>query len=248
MMRSRTVRLNARSAEARSAQPWTIHSTMAMSTTAIPATRIADRDPDALLASFSKATRQRIRSAEKAGTTARIDLTGERLPTFSELRVARAGDLGIAMRPELGYAAFWQRLLDAGQARLYVAEREGEMLGGVLVYLQGNTCATAYSADDATRRRELPGTMHLVRSTLLRDALLEGKDAVDLGGVDLPGHREPPTEGEPNHGLYEHKRSFGAVWVVREPARRIVLRPWADRAAQASRFALARARRIKGGR
>jgi len=162
--------------------------------------------------------------------------------------VARAEDLGIPMRPELGYSAFWKRLIEARQARLYVAEREGAMLGGVLVYLQGGTFATAYSADDATRRRELPGTMHLVRATLLRDALLEGARSVDLGGVDLPGRREPPQEGDPNHGLFEHKRSFGARWVVREPARRIVLRPWADRAAGLSRSALGTLRRVQAGR
>jgi len=204
-----------------------------------------DRDPDALLASYSKGTRQRIRAAEKAGTSVRIDIAGHQLARFADLLVARAEDLGIPMRPELGYSAFWKRLLDAGQARLYVAEREGEMLGGVLVYLQGGTFSTAYSADDATRRRELPGTMHLARATLLRDALLEGARSVDLGGVDLPGHREPPREGEPNHGLYEHKRSFGAVWVVREPARRIVLRPWADRAARASRSAIGSVRKLQ---
>ena len=206
------------------------------------------RDPEALLASYAKSTRQRIRSAERAGTTVRVDAAGERLPAFADLLVARAEDLGIPMRPELGYSAFWRRLIEAGQARLYVAEREGVVLGGVLVYLQGGTFATAYSADDATRRRELPGTMHLVRATLLRDALVEGARWVDLGGVDLPGRREPPKEGDPNHGLYEHKRSFGAVWVVREPARRIVLRPWADHAAGLSRSVLGSVRRLRAGR
>lgn len=206
------------------------------------------RDPDALLASYGKSTRQRIRAAEKAGTTVRVDTTGERLPRFGELLVERADDLGIPMKPELGYLAFWRRLLDAGHARLYVAEREGAMLGGVLVYLQGGAFATAYSADDASLRRELPGTMHLVRATLLRDALLEGARHVDLGGVDLPGRREIPGEGEPNRGLYEHKAGFGATWVVREPARRIVLRPWSDRAGQLSRRAVGTARRLKAGR
>jgi peptidoglycan pentaglycine glycine transferase (the first glycine) len=207
-----------------------------------------DRDPDALLASFAKSTRQRIRAAQKAGTEVRIDAAGDRLAGFAELLVARAQDLGIPMRPELGYLAFWRRLLDAGQARLYVAEREGTLLGGVLVYLQGGTFATAYSADDATRRRELPGTMHLVRATLLADALGEGARSVDLGGVDLPGRRDPPRPGDPNYGLYEHKSSFGAVWVVREPARRIVLRPWADGAARVSRDAIARVRQLRHAR
>jgi lipid II:glycine glycyltransferase (peptidoglycan interpeptide bridge formation enzyme) len=36
---------------------------------------------------------------------------------------------------------------------------------------------------------------------------------MDLGGVDVPGARRVPDEGEPMYGLYEHKRSFGAEWV-----------------------------------
>ena len=133
-------------------------------------------------------------------------------------------------------------------ARLYVAEREGALLGGVLVYLQGGGFATAYSADDATRRRELPGTMHLVRATVLSDALRSAASFVDLGGVDLRGRRSPPRPGDPNYGLFEHKASFGATWVVREPARRIVLRQWADRAARTSRAVMGRARALRGAR
>ena len=73
--------------------------------------------------------------------------------------------------------------------------------------------------------------MHLVRWTAIRAAYAEGCPAIELGGVDLPGHRSPPQPGEPNRGLYEHKRGFGAEWIEREPARRIVLRAGAERMA-----------------
>ena len=153
----------------------------------------------------------RRRSARPSAATT----TGERLDAFGELLVERADALGIAMRPELGYLAAWRRLLAAGQARLLVAEHEGELAGGLLLYLQGGMHSTAYSADRASLRRELPGTMHLVRWTAIRDAIAEGATAIELGGVDLPGHREPPGPDDPNHGLYVHKASFGAQWVVR---------------------------------
>jgi lipid II:glycine glycyltransferase (peptidoglycan interpeptide bridge formation enzyme) len=187
---------------------------------------------------ISRTTRQRIRAAERAGTTVRRDATGERLDAFGELLVERADALGIAMRPELGYLAAWRRLIVAGHARLLLAEHEGRLAGGLLLYLQGGVHATAYSADRAELRHSLPGTMHLVRWTVIRDALAEGASAVELGGVDLPGHREPPVPGEPNHGLYIHKVSFGAAWVVRTPARRLVLRPGAVRVADARDLAV----------
>lgn len=207
-----------------------------------------DATEASVMAGFSKSARQRIRGAEKAGITVTPDPKGDRLDGFGELLVERADDLGITIRPDLGYVAAWRRLLAAGHARLMVAEHQGEMLGGLLVYVQGGILSTAYSADRVQRRRELAGTMHLVRWTVIRDALEAGSRAVELGGVDLPGHRNPPRVDEPNHGMYEHKASFGAHWVVRTPARRIVLRPWSDRYATARRAILVRARTALPGR
>jgi lipid II:glycine glycyltransferase (peptidoglycan interpeptide bridge formation enzyme) len=190
-----------------------------------------------------KTTRQRIRAAERAGTIVRRDEAGEHLAAFGELLVERADALGIAMRPEQGYLAAWRRLIAAGQARLLLAEHEGTLAGGLLLYLQGGMHSTAYSADRAELRHALPGTMHLVRWTVIRDALAEGASAVELGGVDLPGHRDPPGPDGPNHGLYVHKASFGATWVVRTPARRLVLRPGAARIADARDLAVGLGRR-----
>ncbi len=174
-----------------------------------------------------------MRAAERLGTTVRHDDTGTLLDAFGELLVERADALGIAMRPELGYLAAWRRLLAAGQARLLIAEHEGELAGGLLIFRQGGIHSTAYSADRASLRRALPGTMHLVRWTAIREAIADGATAIELGGVDLPGHRDPPGPDDPNHGLFMHKASFGAEWVVRTPARRLVLRPRAVQVAAA---------------
>jgi lipid II:glycine glycyltransferase (peptidoglycan interpeptide bridge formation enzyme) len=87
--------------------------------------------------------------------------------------------------------------------------------------------------------------MHLVRWRAIRDAVAEAMPAIELGGVDLPGRRSIPDPGDPNHGLYMHKAGFGARWVVRTPARRIVLRPWADRAARGARRLVGRASRLR---
>ncbi len=199
---------------------------------------------DGTWAGVAKTTKQRVRAAEKAGTTVRRDDRGDMLGAFGALLVERADALGIAMRPELGYLAAWRLLIDAGQARLLVAEHDGRLAGGLLIFLQGGMHATAYSADRASLRRELPGTMHLARWTAIRDAIAEGAAAIELGGVDLPGHRGPPEPGDPNHGLYMHKASFGATWVARTPARSMVLRPTAVRVAAARDDVLRFGRRL----
>jgi lipid II:glycine glycyltransferase (peptidoglycan interpeptide bridge formation enzyme) len=195
-------------------------------------------------AGVTKTTRQRVRAAERLGTIVRHDDSGQLLEAFGELLVERADALGIAMRPELGYLAAWRRLLAAGQARLLLAEHDGQLAGGLLIFVQGGIHATAYSADRAALRRELPGTMHLVRWTAIREAIAAGATAIELGGVDLPGHREPPGPEDPSHGLYMHKSSFGAQWVIRTPARRLILRPRAVRLARARDQAVDLGRRI----
>jgi lipid II:glycine glycyltransferase (peptidoglycan interpeptide bridge formation enzyme) len=192
---------------------------------------------------LSKATRQRIRAAE-SNVTVREDAAGERLDGVAALLRERADVLGIGLQEGTGYLRGWRALMAAGLARLLVAEHEGDLIGGLFIHLHGGIHATAYSADRADRRRDLPGAMHLVRWTAIRDALAAGAAAIELGGVDLPGHREPPTPGEPTWGLYEHKRSFGARWVERSPARRIVLRPWPERIARVRRAAVDGLRRV----
>lgn len=202
-------------------------------------------DEEALLRSFGKSTRQRIRAATAAGTVVAETQEVARMTAFADLLHDRAEVVGMRLQAGTGFVDTWRRLIEAGLARLLLAEHEGELVGGLLLFRQGGIHATAYSADRADRRRELPGTMHLVRWTAIRDALAEGCSGIELGGVDLPGHRGPPQPGDPNRGLYEHKRGFGAEWVEREPARRIVLRPRAEQLALIRRRALGALRRMR---
>lgn len=188
-------------------------------------------DDEALLHSFSKSTRQRIRAAQQSGVAIAESHDPGQMQRFAELLHERADVVGMRLQTGSGFIEAWRRLIDADLGRLLLATYEHELVGGLFVFRQGGIWSTAYSADKASRRRELPGTMHLVRWTAIRAAHDEGCPGIELGGVDLPGHRQPPRQGDPNRGLYEHKRGFGARWVAREPARRIILRPGAERMA-----------------
>ena len=202
-------------------------------------------DEESLLADLSKSARQRVRAAERGGTIVVDDQAGDQLEGLLGLMRERAAALGIPLQEGTDYLRGWRALLRADLARLLVAEHQDELVGGLFLFRQGGIHATAYSADKASRRRELPGTMHLVRWSAIRDALAEGASAIELGGVDLPGHRRPPQKDAPNHGLYEHKRGFGARWVERTPARRIVLRPGLERLARIRRRSVDSLRRMR---
>ena len=195
---------------------------------------------DSLLAAMSKSARQRVRAAETAGTVIAEDAAGDELPKLAEM-LSEAGEakhfsIG-RVTPLVGW---WRRALAADLARLWVARHEGVVVGALLAYRHGGHLGTAYSADDRSRRNELPGTMHLLRWNFLREALASGAPFADLGGVDVAGARRIPNEGEPTYGLYEHKRSLGAVWTESAAAHEIVLRPFWHRVA-------ALAAKVRGG-
>jgi len=210
-------------------------------------------DESGALADVAKATRQRIRAAEKAGTVVvRYDRSrgaegepGEgftRPPEDSDAALDRFYDLLLetgerrhfAFGPRAGYLAWWRAALAAGMLVLLEARgSDGRPLAGLVLYRHGGRLSTVHSGDHASARREHPGSLHLLRWRAIQLAIREGCAEMDLGGVDVPGARRPPVEGEPMYGLYEHKRSFGASWVELAGAHERVVRP--------RRYALGRA-------
>jgi peptidoglycan pentaglycine glycine transferase (the first glycine) len=213
----------------------------------------ADGDAAAILEGVAKATRQRIRRAERDGVVvlrydARTGTPGTRdapaavsgivaasedaepaLRRFYELLRATGDRRGFGFGGPAEFVAWWRRALAAGHL-VYLEAREaderGAVLGGLVLYRHGRRLSTQHSADDAGRRRDQPGTMHLLRWRAIGLALAEGRSEMDLGGVDVAGARRPPEPGEPTFGLYEHKRSFGAQWVALAGAQERVERPW----------------------
>ena len=204
----------------------------------------ADGDRSAIFDGIAKATRQRIRRAERDGV---VVLRWDAVPDDHEGFQRATEDGGVALdrfygllratgdRRGFGFAGpaefttWWRRAL-AGGLLVYLEAREGaadgDVLGGLLLYRHGTRLSTQHSADRAERRRDHPGAMHLLRWRAIELALAEGRDEMDLGGVDVAGARRVPVEGEPTYGLYEHKRSFGAEWLPMAGAQELVARPW----------------------
>ncbi len=219
-----------------------------------------DGDATTVMTGIAKATRQRIRRAERDGVVvlrwdARDTVTegcrratepGEiALPRFYDLLRATGERLGFGFGGPEEFVAWWVRALAAGHL-VYLEAREGaadgDVLGGLVLYRHGRRLSTIHSGDRAERRHDHPGAMHLLRWRAIELALAERRDEMDLGGVDVPGARRPPEPGEPTYGLYEHKRSFGAQWVALAGPCERVARPWR----YATGRAVARAGRIVG--
>jgi peptidoglycan pentaglycine glycine transferase (the first glycine) len=203
----------------------------------------ADTDDAAVRAGLTKSTRQRVAAAEKdAVAIHRYDAAGwsgghplfaapdrpldTALGDFATLLEGTGARRGFRFGPRSVFLDWWRAAHDAGLLVYLEARHEGATLGGLICYRHGQRLSTVHSADAPGVRDRHPGVMHLLRWRAIQLAIREGRDEMDLGGVDIgPDHAEPGPDG-PMAGLYEHKRSFGASWVAMIGAHERVISPW----------------------
>ena len=208
---------------------------------------LVGRDEAAVLAGVAKATRQRIRQAERtaaevlrfdtrAGAAAIDARTADAgaapagLDAFYDLLLATGERRGFTFGARGEFVTWWQRAFAAGHLVYLAAVRPDDPdgrrpLAGLVLFRHGERLSTVHSADVANARTDVPGLPHLLRWRAIQLALAERRAEMDLGGVDVPGARRVPNPGEPMYGLYEHKRSFGAEWLTLAGAHERVLRP-----------------------
>ena len=209
-------------------------------------------DDEAVRATFTKSTRQRISAAERdgiiverhdRGSAVGLEALFERpsaapadaFAAFATLLEETGQRRGFRFGPRQVFIDWWLAALDAGMLVYLDAHDPADRsrsLGGLILYRHGLRLSTVHSADPPGVRESHPGVMHLLRWRAIQLAIREDCDEMDLGGVDTaPDHAEP-GEGHPMAGLYEHKRSFGARWVAMTGAHERVMRP--------SRYAIGR--------
>jgi lipid II:glycine glycyltransferase (peptidoglycan interpeptide bridge formation enzyme) len=206
--------------------------------------QLGGQDEQAVFGGIAKSTRQRIRQAESS----------EIIVVRHDARVGRGGvGEGFAGPPEptpVALDRFYDLLLETGERRHFsfgprasfvgwwvAAHRAGHLvylearaaggfpLAGLLLYRHGRRLTTVHSGDHEAARRDHPGALHLLRWRAIQLAMREGRQEMDLGGVDVAGARREPHEGDATYGLYQHKRSFGAAWLELAGAHEKVIRP-----------------------
>jgi lipid II:glycine glycyltransferase (peptidoglycan interpeptide bridge formation enzyme) len=219
-------------------------------------------DEEAVFKGIAKSTRQRIRKAEKQGIeVVRHDTAGDRaiegfahsaesaeaaLDRFYDLLLETGERLNFTFGTRGASVAWWRAALAAGHL-VYLEARDeaptGQPLAGLILYRHGGRLSTVHSGDLETSRRTHPGALHLLRWRSIQLAIRERRAEMDLGGADVAGARREPIEGEPMHGLYQHKLSFGGQWLELAGAHERVIRPNRYRAGRlVSRGARAAAR------
>jgi lipid II:glycine glycyltransferase (peptidoglycan interpeptide bridge formation enzyme) len=169
-----------------------------------------DAEPEVLLGRMKQKTRYNIRLAERKGVTVRPGGQAD-LPAFYQLMelTARRDRFGILRRDY--YEAAHRLFISAGWGRLLLAEHEGQLLAGLVVFAFGATACYMYGASSDEQRSLMP--TYLLQWESMRWAREQGCRIYDLWGV--PDEDEATLEAafaERSDGLwgvYRFKRGFG---------------------------------------
>ena len=139
----------------------------------------------------------RVRELQEAMRGAAADLD-----TFYRLYAETSRRDGFLIRPQAYYNDGWGSFLDAGLAHLLMAEVEGEMVAGLLLFTFGPTAWYMFGASSSRYRRHMPN--NLLQWEAMRQAKDAGCTLYDLWGA--PDHLD---ESDPMWGVVRFKLGLG---------------------------------------
>jgi peptidoglycan pentaglycine glycine transferase (the first glycine) len=169
-----------------------------------------DADPEGILAGMKQKTRYNIRLAERKGVTVRPGSEAD-LACFYDLMELTAERDGFAVHSRAYYEATHHLLVARGLGRLLLAEYEGQILAGLVVFAFGDTACYMYGASSDAERQRMP--TYLLQWEALLWAREQGCRTYDLWGV--PDEDEATLEdgftrrSDGLWGVYRFKRGFG---------------------------------------
>ncbi len=176
-----------------------------------PRTILIDLRPslDDVMAAMKQKTRYNIRLSAKKGVTVRHG-TEKDIPAFYRLMQTTGQRDGFGIHQPTYYGAAYQ-IFAPEQAALLLAEYEGQLLAGAMVFSLGKTAAYLYGASGEEERQRMP--TYAVQWEAMRWAKAKGCTTYDLWGI--PDALEEDLEAnftDRKDGLwpvYRFKRGFG---------------------------------------
>ena len=158
-------------------------------------------EPATLLANMKSKWRYNIRLAERRGVTIRPG-TVQDTGIFYQMYAETAARDNFFIRPEAYYQDVWQLFINTGQAEMLLAEVEGEIVAGLILFVYGQTAWYLYGASTGQHRRLMPN--HLLQWRAIWRARELGCLRYDMWGA--------PTifdQTDSMWGVYRFKQGFG---------------------------------------
>ena len=130
------------------------------------------------------------------------------LNTFYRIYAETSARDRFPIRPFGYYHDVWQSFLQDGMADLLLAEWEGNLLAGLMLFRLGHKAWYIYGASSNERRNLMPN--HLLQWEAIRLGKQKGCLLYDLWGAP-----DILNEGDPMWGVYRFKQGFGGEFVER---------------------------------
>jgi len=168
-------------------------------------TMITDLTPDeeTLLAGMKPKWRYNIRLSARRGVVVR-DGTSADLPGFYGMYAETGERDGFLVRPYPYYESIWSRFMMEDLAHLLLAELDGELVAGLILFRFGGTAWYFYGASTAVGREAMPN--HALQWAALCWAKAAGCTRYDWWGA--PDKLE---EGDPMWGCIASRRVRGRI-------------------------------------
>jgi len=169
-----------------------------------------DAEPETLLKRMKQKTRYNIRLAARRGVIVRAGNETD-LPDFYKLMETTASRDGFGIHSHAYYQTAHRLFVPSGYGHLLLAEYQGQLLAGLVVFALGNTACYMYGASSDEGRNLMP--TYLLQWEAMLWARAQGCHLYDLWGV--PDEEEATLEAQFTHrsdglwGVYRFKRGFG---------------------------------------
>jgi lipid II:glycine glycyltransferase (peptidoglycan interpeptide bridge formation enzyme) len=162
-------------------------------------------DKEELLLNLHQKTRYNLRLAEKKGVVIENNAPRTALPRFYKLLQETATRDKFLIRPYSYYEAFYDILVPAGMAEMFLAHYEGELIAGTLAFILGKKAWYIYGASANNFRNVMPN--YLIQWRMIEWAKEHNCTLYDFRGV--PGDVPPD---HPLYGLVKFKKGFGGEY------------------------------------
>ncbi len=155
-----------------------------------------------ILARMKQKTRYNIRLAEKKGVTIRMGGAADLRACYRMYAETSVRD-GFVIREEGYYLDLWARFLQAGLAEIFLAEVEGNLVAGLIIFRFAGRSWYFYGMSRDLHREWMPNYL------LQWEAMRRSKQAGCLD-YDLWGAPEEFNENDPLWGVFRFKEGLGA--------------------------------------
>ncbi len=179
--------------------------------------------PEAVFAEFKSDYRNRIRKSERRGIEVRCAANDDDWHGFYALLRETAERQSFSVRAESYFQAIREELRGPCEARVFLSEREGRMVGGILCVRYGSTVWYLYGGMNDEGRDHYCGYLMQWRA-------MEWAFEQDCTVYDFRGVAPPDAVDSPLYGLNKFKSGFSPELVEWVGEYDLVLHPLAYRA------------------